>query len=94
MVVFLVLGLFAIHRRDIPSHQAWMMRGYALGLSAGTQVLTHLPWFVFPSIRGELARTLSMAAGWAINILVAEWFILRQRQAAQRVIATDRGAHA
>ena len=94
MAVFLVLGLIAIYRRDIPSHQAWMMRGYALGIAAGTQVLTHLPWFVFPSIHGELARTLSMAAGWAINLVVAEWFFSRRLQSAQRVIAAGRDAHA
>ncbi len=45
-----------------------MMRSYALGLGAGTQVLTHLPWYLFPSIHGELARTLFMAAGWGINL--------------------------
>ena len=83
MAVFLVLGLIAIRKRDIPSHQAWMMRGYALGLAAGTQVLTHLPWFVFPGIHGELARTLSMAAGWVINLVVAEWFISHQLQTAE-----------
>ena len=94
MAVFLVLGLIAVYRRDVPSHQAWMMRGYALGLAAGTQVLTHLPWFVFPSIHGELARTLSMAAGWVINLVVAEWVISHQLQTAQRVIAIRSDAHA
>ena len=45
---------------------------------AGTQAFTHLPWFLFPSIQGELARTLFMGAGWAINLAVAEWIIARQ----------------
>ena len=49
-----------------------MMRGYALGLGAGTQALTHLPWCLFPAIQGELSRALCMAAGWAINLAVAE----------------------
>jgi uncharacterized membrane protein len=80
MAVALVLGTTAIMRRDIKHHRAWMMRAYALGLGAGTQVLTHIPWFVFPSIRGELARTIFMAAGWAINLAVAEWFIARGRR--------------
>ena len=78
MAASLCLGLAAVLRRDIPSHQAWMIRGYALGLGAGTQVLTHLPWFLFPSIRGELARTLFMGAGWGINAVVAEWLISRE----------------
>ncbi|MBC7367487.1 MAG: DUF2306 domain-containing protein [Undibacterium sp.] len=79
MTLSLCLGVAAILRRDIPRHQAWMIRGYALGLGAGTQAFTHLPWFLFPSIRGELARTLFMGAGWAINVAVAEWIISRGR---------------
>lgn len=80
MTLFLCLGFAAIRRRDIPRHRAWMMRGYALGLGAGTQVITHLPWFLFPSIQGELTRTIFMGAGWAINLAVAEWLISRERR--------------
>lgn len=79
MAVCICLGVAAIRRRDIAQHQAWMMRGYALGLGAGTQVLTHLPWVFFPGIQGEASRTLFMAAGWVINIAVAEWLIARGR---------------
>lgn len=79
MAMSLCLGFVAIRRRDITRHRAWMLRGYALGLGAGTQVVTHLPWFLVPSIQGELARTLLMAAGWAINLAVAEWVIWRAR---------------
>ena len=75
MALSLCRGFAAIWRRDIPHHRAWMMRAYALGLGAGTQVLTHLPWYLFPSLHGELARTLFMGAGWAINLAVAEWLI-------------------
>lgn len=80
MALFVCLGFAAIHMHDIACHRAWMMRGYALALGAGTQVLTHLPWFLFPSIQGELARTLLMGAGWAINLVVAEWVISRERR--------------
>jgi uncharacterized membrane protein len=80
MALFLCLGLAAALRRDIPAHRAWMIRAYALGLGAGTQVLTHLPWFLFPSIQGELARTVLMGAGWLINMVVAESLIARERQ--------------
>lgn len=73
----LVVGYQAIRRRNIPRHRAMMMRSYALGLGAGTQVFTHIPWLLFPSIQGELARTLCMAAGWGINLAVAEWLISR-----------------
>jgi uncharacterized membrane protein len=75
MALFVCLGFAAVCRRDIQHHRAWMIRAYALGLGAGTQVLTHLPWFLFPSIQGELTRILFMGAGWAINVAVAEWLI-------------------
>jgi hypothetical protein len=74
----LYLGRAAAMRRDIRQHRAWMMRGYALGLGAGTQTFTHIPWFLFPGIHGELARTLFMAAGCALNLVVAEWLISRE----------------
>jgi uncharacterized membrane protein len=79
MALCLCLGFAAIRKRDIPHHRAWMMRGYALGLGAGTQVFTHFPMFLFPSIQGELARALCMGAGWVINLVVAEWLISRER---------------
>ncbi len=40
MVACLALGVAAIRRRDVAAHRAWMVRGYAIGLAAGTQVLT------------------------------------------------------
>ncbi len=83
MALSLCLGLRAVLRRDIPCHRAWMMRGYAIGLGAGTQVFTHLPWFMFPSVQGELARALFMGAGWAINLAVAERLIRRVHNAAE-----------
>lgn len=80
MVIFFYLGFVAIRRRNIAHHRAWMMRAYALGLGAGTQVFTHLPWFLFPSIQGEQARTVFMVAGWAINLMVSEWIISHERK--------------
>ena len=80
MILSIYLGFAAIWRRDIVRHRTWMMRGYALGLGAGTQVFTHLPWYLFPSIHGELARTLFMGAGWAINIGLVELILMRERR--------------
>ena len=88
MVVSIVLALLAIRRRDFASHGAWMMRGYAIGLGAGTQVLTHLPWFVLVGAKpGELPRAVLMGAGWVINVVVAEWIIRRGRPRPIAVLA-------
>jgi uncharacterized membrane protein len=72
MSASLIIGFLAIRRRDLANHRAWMMRAYAVGLGAGTQALTNIPLALFPSIRSEAARTLCMAAGWVINMVVAE----------------------
>lgn len=76
----LFLGGFAILRRDFTAHRAWMMRAYALGLGAGVQVFTHIPWFVFPEIRSEAIRAVCMGAGWALNLLVCEAILWRLRR--------------
>ena len=79
MILCIFLGFAAIRRRNITHHRPWMMRAYALGLGAGTQVFTHLPYFLFPDIQGELTRALCMGAGWAINLAVVEWILWRER---------------
>lgn len=75
MVLALGVGTTAIRRRNFAEHGAWMLRAYALGMGAGTQVFTHLPWFLLPEMHGELFRVLCMGAGWVINIIIAEWII-------------------
>ena len=79
MIVSIVLALLAIRRRDFTTHGEWMIRAYAIGLGAGTQVFTHLPYFILVGQPGELGRSVMMGAGWVINVIVAEWIIRRQR---------------
>ncbi len=89
MLLSIGLGLDAIRRRDFPSHGAWMMRAYAIGLGAGTQVVTHLPWFLLVGGKpGELPRGLMMGAGWVINVVVAEWIIRTRMTRPRHVLAT------
>lgn len=72
----LVLGLVAIRRRDVVAHRAWMIRAYALGLGAGTQVFTEgFGAAVFGT--GVLASDLAKGVAWVINLAVAEWVIRR-----------------
>jgi uncharacterized membrane protein len=81
MLASIVLAVFAIWRRDFTSHGAWMTRGYAIALGAGTQVFTMLPWvLIFGPIGAadELPRTVLMTAGWVINLAVAEYVIRRR----------------
>ena len=73
MAVSIVLGYAAIRRGDVIQHRAWMMRGYAIGLGAGTQVLTQLAGSLIIVPPSELSGALLMGAGWVINLAVAEW---------------------
>lgn len=77
MSLFLWLSITAIRRREIPQHKAWIIRAYALGMAAGTQVITHIPWFLIPDWQSELFRSICMGAGWGINAALAEWIIRR-----------------
>ncbi|HEX4814990.1 MAG TPA: DUF2306 domain-containing protein [Nonomuraea sp.] len=82
MAVSLALGLAAIRRRDVARHRAWMTRGYALGLGAGTQAATALVWVILHGGAAPegLARQLLLGASWAINLAVAEWAVRRGRR--------------
>jgi hypothetical protein len=77
MLMSLVLGFLAIRRRDFTAHRAWMIRGYAIGMGAGTQFFTQAPVM---AVAGELTATTRAATlilGWLINVGVAEWIIRR-----------------
>ena len=52
-----------------------MIRAYALGQGAGTQVLVLLPWMLVSGESGGLTRDLLMTLAWTINVVVAESII-------------------
>jgi hypothetical protein len=83
MVACLVLGFTAIRHRDLPSHRAWMIRAYAIGLAAGTQALTEgVGGAIFGA--GELAGDLAKGAGWVLNLAIAEWAVRRPASSCAR----------
>lgn len=78
MVAGLVLGLAAIRRRDVRTHQRWMSRAYAVAQGAGTQALVLGPVAI---VAGEQSSGALKAAGmgvaWILNLAVAEWLVRR-----------------
>ena len=84
MLVSLVLGVVAIRRRDFVRHGAWMTRGYAIGVAAGTQALVISAWLLLVGTPDELTRALLMAAAWVINLAVAEYVIRRRARRSGR----------
>jgi uncharacterized membrane protein len=71
MALSLVLGLLAIRRRNITSHRAWMVRAYALGLGAGTQVVTIGFGQALFGTSTPVTDAVT-AVAWVINLAVAE----------------------
>ena len=77
MAASIIVGFSAIRGGDVARHQAWMTRAYALALGAGTQTFTlGIGKALFGT--SELTFDLSLGAGWAINLAVAEYVIRRR----------------
>jgi uncharacterized membrane protein len=92
MLISIVQALLAVRRRDFASHGAWMTRGYAIGMGAGTQVLTHLPWFIFVGPNpGEGPRAVMMGGAWLINVMVAEWIIRKSGRRGRTAVRRPAG---
>ena len=80
MIVSIVLSFAASRRGNVKKHRAWMMRGYAIGLGAGTQARVLMAGEMIAGKPSEFSRALLMGAGWVINLAVAEW-VIRKRPA-------------
>ncbi|MET8352217.1 DUF2306 domain-containing protein [Micromonospora sp. NPDC005206] len=78
----ILLGLAAALRRHFAQHRRWMVRGYAIGLGAGTQAFTHAPYLVATGEQPDgNVRAGLVLAGWLINLAVAEWYLRRPARA-------------
>ena len=75
MVLSIILGFISIRQRNVAQHQAWMTRAYAIGMGAGTQVLTGMAGALLLGKPNEFENALLMGAAWVINLAIAEWSI-------------------
>jgi uncharacterized membrane protein len=89
-VLWLVTGwraYRAIRRRDVPSHQAWMIRNYALTYAGVTlrlwlpllllaPLVLGLPWEFDSAFANAYAAVPFLC--WLPNLVVAEWLIRRR----------------
>jgi len=96
MVATIVLGFVAARRRDFARHRAWMIRSYAIGLVAGTQVFTlGFGGAIFG--HGAVTTALLMGSAWVVNLAVAERAIRkrpRRRPARRRPALRTNPQHA
>lgn len=75
--ICLTLAVLAARARNIPRHRAYMIRGYAIGMAAGTQALVLFPYYILIGEPVGLFADLILLSGWIINITVAEWAVRR-----------------
>lgn len=87
MLLSLLCGIAALRRREYAQHGSWMLRAYAIGMGAGTQVLTGVVASMLVDPPTELSRALLMGGAWLINLALAEWIIRRRTARPVRTIA-------
>jgi hypothetical protein len=73
MAASIVLAVRRAIQRDLARHRVWMVRAYALGLGAGTQVVLLLPWMLLTGPPTALQREVLMSLAWLLNLFLAEW---------------------
>jgi hypothetical protein len=78
MMVSIIIAWRSILLRDVARHEAFMIRAYALGQGAGTQVLVLLPWMLISGESGGVTRDALMTLSWVINVVLAEAIVRRR----------------
>jgi len=72
------LAVTAARRRDIPTHKAWMIRAYAIGMGSATVSFLMLPIFL---VTGEpvvgILADMVFVCSWVLNLWIAERVIRR-----------------
>ena len=70
-------GLSTIHKRNVIGHKIWMMRSYAMAMTAVTFRVYHIVFFMIGW--GHLENyELSLWISVIGNMLFAEWFVYKQ----------------
>lgn len=94
MAAALIYGFVLVRRRDFAHHSEWMIRAYAIGIGAGTQVLTMVPYALVVGEPTVDAKAVLMGLAWVINLVVAEVVIRRARRRGSTPRTSGRGATA
>jgi hypothetical protein len=87
MFASIAVAWASILRRNVARHEAFMIRAYALGQGASTQVVVLLPWMFISHESQGLTRDLLMTLSWAINVAIAESIIRARASRAPRSVA-------
>ena len=76
---FTFVALFKVLKKDFKEHENWMIRSYALTLSAISLRLMAfvIPKFIHLTAHEEYALIAWLS--WIVNLLIAEWIILSRK---------------
>lgn len=94
MAVAIALSVHAVLHGRIARHRAWMIRAYALGQGAGTQVILMLPLTLIAGAPTYFLRDVLMTCAWGLNIVLAEWIVHRRLPAAAGTTIVGAAWHA
>ena len=87
MLWFLAQGYRAARRHRFGEHRPHMIRAYALGLGASTQMLIGIPVLLLFGEPTPLVGDLMLGSAWVINLMVAQWAIGRTGAPTGRPVA-------
>jgi uncharacterized membrane protein len=76
---FILKGVCAARVGDLALHRASMIRAAAVALGAGTAGLALAPMLVLSGEISDRTNALAQAAGWLVNLAIAETLISRSR---------------
>lgn len=85
MIFALIAGYYYSQKRDFSKHRDFMIRAYAIGMGAGTQVITNAPWMILIGPPTTFERAILMGLGWLINAIIAEIIIFKLNSSNVRV---------
>lgn len=79
MLLFLSLGIREIIKANFVNHGKWMLRAYAIGFGAVSQIFTLMIGEIVLGSVNPNAKALLMGTAWLINLIVAERVIMKSK---------------
>lgn len=77
-VIPTLVGYLKIRKKDIKSHQEWMLRSYAVTLTFVSFRIFSIPAVAIDGRDGVLFG-LTVIFSWIFNLLIAEWILIRRK---------------
>jgi hypothetical protein len=87
MTLAVTLSIRAVLQGRIAPHKAWMVRAYALGQGAGTQVLILLPVTWLAGAPTFMFRDVLMTSAWCLNMVFAHHWLHAARSCPRPTVA-------